>query len=663
MFLAFKKYGMSEPYAQGEEVCKPWEMKLDPITVARNLKPQKLLSAAKLFPWLLMAVLLISDLGAFTSLFTKPFSEIVINWSQRSSDKYFDHFQVLRDCSLLAEEKSGKLKFLSSYFAIGKKDGIFARAIFNGRALSRLQKPPPPVNLPEIPTVLRIAARIHKYWQGKSLSIAAPSVYCADIRHYFHEFEIDPEIALYFGVSCKGKEYSWRGLPMGWAYSPRIAQCVSWSMVLNNAPECLHQEVSMASVSMHPPSFVHTRNKQGEITGIVFIWYDNIVVICYDNDHFRQTVANINANRKAWNITWSSEETFHPKALRQPDCKGAKFPSFLGVKIRVQFENRPRDGDPVSKLVWQCEDKLRAKVEDAICQIRSENTSRRKIARGIGLVIWCTYVYCIPLILIRNILNISRVNSPPNPGRDQWDLRSPISVDDLASLVNHLEKIKSDESWHQHQEEVFEPTQSIRIVSDSSSKKGGFVIFNHLGEVIDQDSWVWDSKAQPMCIFLKELLAATIALERSNHHVRNKPVHIAVDNTAAGFVIQRGLSTNAQANDMLARIYAVVPFQLIRVVYVRSADNAADPLTRNLPLNRSRNAASWARFNESEAGWPKFQVTPEFKAADGSDGESDSDWTVLRHREGDEDILEEIFDSEDESVHIDNASSGTNRSR
>ena len=52
-------------------------------------------------------------------------------------------------------------------------------------------------------------------------------------------------------------------------------------------------------------------------------------------------------------------------AMRQPDDgPDVKFPSFPGAKLRVQFESRTRAGEPVSRLVWRCEDKFQVKVND-----------------------------------------------------------------------------------------------------------------------------------------------------------------------------------------------------------------------------------------------------------------------------------------------------------
>lgn len=338
MFLAFKKYGVSEPYefSSGEFETDPSTLKIDPIDCARTIKPPKLLNLNVPFTWFVSSLLLITSITAFEQLFITPMAEVKINWAMRTHESYEDHLQALHKpkhgLPLIEEEKSGKLRFVSKYFAVSKKCKILARTIFNGRALSRLQRRPDTVNLPEIPCVLKEASRIHKTMQSKSSQVVAPAVFTADIRHYFHEIEVSPEISVFFGVVCRGKAYSWRGLPMGWAHSPRIAQSLSWGMILHNAPPCLAHEVEIAKKSVHPPSYAHTRDKDGNINGIIFIWYDNIVAIIYGNDEFRDVTSAIERNRRSWNITWSSTPTIHsPKQMRAPldEKTENQYPQFL----------------------------------------------------------------------------------------------------------------------------------------------------------------------------------------------------------------------------------------------------------------------------------------------------------------------------------------------
>lgn len=305
----------------------------------------------------------------------------------------------------------------------------------------------------------------------------------------------------------------------------------------------------------------------------------------------------------------------------------------LGVTLRVEFLSRTRSGEPTSRLVWQVEEKLRSKCRDTILLLQGPNCTRRSIARAIGIIIWVKYVYGVPLIRISDVLDVARKNAPSRPGKSQWDMKASVTEDDKATLEEHLNEILTDRSWHQPDDKSFDSTQSLRIVTDSSGSRGAYVIFDANDQVIDQRFWSWKEHMpgfENSSIFLKELLAATIAVERAAVH--KAPIHLAIDNSAAGFVIQRGISTIDAANEMVKRIYDVMPDFFIRVTHIRSLDNAADPLTRDRPINPIRNMASLSRMKEAESGWPKCEKHEHYTPNDGDDDESDSDEKCIRHR-------------------------------
>jgi hypothetical protein len=60
---------------------------------------------------------------------------------------------------------------------------------------------------------------------------------------------------------------------------------------------------------------------------------------------------------------------------------------------------------------------------------------------------------------------------------------------------------------------------------------------------------------------------------------------------------------------------------------LRSADNAADPLTREKPVCSVRDSASLRILRDSEIGWPRTEPIARAYVADG-DGESDTDFLL-----------------------------------
>lgn len=614
-FLALKKYGVRSPYEELPTAdIDPSSLSADRVEVARRLKASNacLGQAIRSFLWLSASMILIHDVVAFEKLFKDPVLELKVNWALRTSEKYSSHLRCLNERNkegeaLIEREERGTLRFLSRYFAIPKKDGQ-ARAIFNGRSLSSKQVTPPPVGLPEIPVVLRLLADIHAERQGTASSVVAPSVYIADLRHFFHQIEVDPQVAKYFGVQCGEQAYSWRGLPMGWAHSPRIAQTISWSLVLFWAERipCLKQSYDDAIKQDHPPGYVYTYGPDGRRSGMCFIWYDNFVFVNYDNAEYRQVVANINANRRAFNLVWSEEYSYSPTEMRAAYSESAapagkpSHPHFLGVVLKVHHQTRCRDGEPRSTLTWRVDDRLREKSRTVLSQWSTKEPTCRTVAQAIGVLVWKTYIYCIPLVQISDIITLAGKNVPK--GRD-WDQLTPLSSEDLNILSSHLALLASDASWHSptlyaERSDMVE----LKVISDSSDLSGAYVIVDGNGEVLEESSWRWSEEQVSLSIFLKELLSAVRGLEAAGKRSAIVSVHLGIDNSAAGFVLRRGLSLVSEANQMLKRAYRAIPLTHLRVSQLRSEDNAVDALTRNRKMSGEKLAQTLHILDEAAKG-------------------------------------------------------------
>jgi hypothetical protein len=88
---------------------------------------------------------------------------------------YIDHFSTLERGGLVRQQKQG-IRFLSGYFWAPKGD--LARAIFNGKRLSRSHPAPPPVNLASMPEILEQILQLMDRW-GRIVCVGG------DFRHWF----------------------------------------------------------------------------------------------------------------------------------------------------------------------------------------------------------------------------------------------------------------------------------------------------------------------------------------------------------------------------------------------------------------------------------------------------------------------------------------------
>jgi hypothetical protein len=48
-----------------------------------------------------------------------------------------------------------------------------------------------------------------------------------DLRHWFHQIKVDPELSRIFGLRDNEEYWEWATLPMGWSWSPAIAQVLA----------------------------------------------------------------------------------------------------------------------------------------------------------------------------------------------------------------------------------------------------------------------------------------------------------------------------------------------------------------------------------------------------------------------------------------------------
>jgi hypothetical protein len=166
----------------------------------------------------------------------------------------------------------------------------------------------------------------------------------------------------------------------------------------------------------------------------------------------------------------------------------------------------------------------------------------------------------------------------------------------------------------------------------------GYLFFEKSGAVTPSTihSSRWNHKVAKTHIFIKEMLAAVMAIERAGRLFPTcKRIRIACDNTAACHCLRRMYSTNSVAVDLLKRIYRCLGRTiLLEVVSVRGVDNAADCPSRGCALEPRRNEATWRELMAFDEGNPRVAAIIDVNTAVGT-----------RHPEPDDDIFEDIGSS------------------
>jgi len=137
---------------------------------------------------------------------------------------YSPHLAALHACGILGVSTGfGIIHWWHSYFCHRKGATGLSRGIVNCKALAAsLEQVWPrkdrPVCLPPVPTLLRAMA-------GVLSRTRQACIYLGDLRHWYHQFLLPPEMARFFGVCLDGGKESWvwRTLPMGYTNACRAA--------------------------------------------------------------------------------------------------------------------------------------------------------------------------------------------------------------------------------------------------------------------------------------------------------------------------------------------------------------------------------------------------------------------------------------------------------
>jgi len=160
-----------------------------------------------------------------------------------------------------------EVKWVASYFAVVKSI-LEARAIYNGKKFSFLCNTPPPTNLPDMIALLAALCDLIEESGG------AVTVSEGDIRHFFHQVPLEFSISQHFCINIEDDDgkvqfFRWVTLPMGWSFSPFIAQSISMGILIRTLEICGFDMQRYRSLETPPPFIKH----RGDLSQKDFLRY------------------------------------------------------------------------------------------------------------------------------------------------------------------------------------------------------------------------------------------------------------------------------------------------------------------------------------------------------------------------------------------------------
>lgn len=593
MWRLFKHYNISTAYdGFGTTLANPENANLDECKVAGQINILALLEIIRKREWKWAAhVRALSDLSMFESLMNC----VPVSRDEVTPKKWKNHLRDMVGFGILKRKARTTIKAFARYFAVMKSDGVTARSIFNGKKISQAFVAPPTTNLPDIEDVLRLISE-------------SDYLIIGDYRHYFHQFALHEDVSSYFGLQQGEETYIYKVLPMGWSWSPRIAQCSSMTIIIEAGARAGLLDAAVYKHLENPPSIVMMKG------GASTVWYDNVIGMFTDaqcRDAFYQKLIEI-CSEKQLNVAWKNIQKYSRKDMPESNEKRAaeattteersKFalPTYLGLVFANASSVRSRHDDATSKIKWKHDPARLERWRDLTCA--SSFSTLRSIARVVGCILWDAVISCRPLCNESRSLRILSAAGKA-VSKNNWDepiTSSDITSDDVEYLRMRMDVIVNINPYHTMKK--FIGNETIECASDAcgtgTTSNGNIAKSAGYGYVVWADGVVdvlrsclsQQSFPEPLSgahIYILEMYAALMCVSKVATNYPGCTIRLAEDNTAVLGSLKNGYAHNHVANEMIQRIFLLLETRRCRLemIPVPSKSNAADAPSRGLPYN------------------------------------------------------------------------------
>jgi len=510
------------------------------------------------------------------------------SWRTQTRTGFYAAIILLITWGLLVECGEEEITSYSKYFQVPKGD-LFWRVILDSRIAGRLCINPPSVNFPLIRTLLIEIASLP--FKDNLYAITG------DWKFWFYQIAVNPFLQSLFGLAVSdpktGKQLfaKVRCLPMGWPYSPRLAQCLGWMCILHREPG----EDSLGVCETwtdDPPQFIRLRSSpEAAPKGFIFLWLDNVLVITWDQSLRDLWFARLQRNAKVFNVVWK-------------DLKSTSSPCYLGIFMRfVKTEG----------FTW-CHEAARLKKWKDI--VKAPINTVRDVARHVGVAVWHQLMALEPLYYISPAIEVMRRLHRIMKSKSDWDrplaeLGAHLSEAEIATLRQEVRRaIKNPRCSLGSSlpvQKVYACTDACTLrvprpdPSDSRKRQnvecgGGWLWFGESAKQYQFGTFDWSDEernlaihileARAVYLFMKDILPPAMVPTR---------LILGVDNTIVVSALGNGYCSCAHTKReiRLALETARQKNYVVEVLWVPSKENAADPPSRGETPDDTRNLRTW----------------------------------------------------------------------
>ena len=567
---------------------------LDPITVAGQCRVQLMMRDIK-FLFVKDALSLILESKSFEVVTGLQPSIVEADKRTRTAKRWKNHLEQLTQFRILRKIQNPKhAYFHSPYFSVPKADQQSARAILNAKQISRLSKNPPAVRLPNLPDVLRRIDSLKPRYIGTG-----------DFRHWFHQIPLAEQIQRYFTVT-NGQQWNWCTLPMGYSFSPYIAQSVGWEVLLKDQPYSPHLHDSR-----HMPCIVDMLSPFGQTVGFMTLFYDNIIIVSSNPEIGERCMKQMKINANYYNVALKTTEARVGQQLfLREGTEGIKY---IGVEIGIAPKSTTRNKRE-SRLIWRLSKPI--KETDVIHLLR--RCTPRTVYRVIGAIVWHTYASLQSFGSINQVLAIMS-DVATTASTTSWDTEMNFSESNRQIILHHARRA-ADNDWC-----TITETEQTETWATTDASGWGYAMCIYDGEsdrLRECKAHKWQADMSSKDIFRKELYAGIQCVELILATQSNTRIILGQDNEAVFLTMSHFFSNFEDIQKQLTSLHEKLVRHTcaLKMVKLSGKCNVSDKPSRGLPLSETVRQQCKKAMVAELLGNPRSTHTIDGSESDEDDG-------------------------------------------
>lgn len=386
----------------------------------------------------------------------------------------------------------------------------------------------------------------------RAILFFAAGFFCVlDLRHWFHQLTLPSDCTHLFSFFHKTRLYEWLTWPMGFKYTPVVAQTA--------VAACLREAGRVMGLTyatpfeITPAAVMVWKNSKGKIVVIAIVWYDNIFVNATSFACRERFMANVSRIFNMTRIQVKGELSHSTGRVE-----------YLGVIYEIADSEVRWQHTQANRTRWMELQKGEAKtVGDWL--------------KRLGIVNWHVQVRAIPWREVRDLFSAAYQCFGDNFDDVNREVQIPYGVS--REVQRWLSEACADQTFVKAPKAF--PSRRVFLATDASNWGAAGLLLSHEGSQILLKR-KWSAFESQWHINIKETVAA---LETLREFKRLNPethrIIVAVDNITAKAWMEGRALPGSPAELEVFKLITEFSDDCFEFVWVPSEKNPADQPSRN----------------------------------------------------------------------------------